>query len=187
VEVRATGADGTPLGGGEAGELLVRGANVFVGYLDDPDTTAAVLREGWLATGDVGTVAEDGTVRILDRRKDVILRGGANVFSVEVEAVLATAPQVAEAAVYGVPDGLGGEAVAAAVVLRDGEELDVLGLRRMVADSIGMHAVPRRVVAVAALPRNATGKIDKPALRAGDAGRTRTGTPAPHGGPPRSE
>ena len=167
----APGTVGRPLPGvevrsdGEPGELLVRGANVTPGYLDDPETTAAVLREGWLATGDVGTVGADGTVRILDRKKDVILRGGANVFSVEVEQVLASAGGVVEAAVYGVADGLGGEAVSAAVVLADGAALDTAALRRLVGERIGRDAVPRRIVALPSLPRNPTGKIDKRRLR----------------------
>jgi acyl-CoA synthetase (AMP-forming)/AMP-acid ligase II len=165
VEVRALGADGAPLEPGRAGALAVRGANVTPGYLGDPETTAAVLRDGWLHTGDVGRVDADGTVRLLDRAKDVILRGGANVFSVEVEQVLSTAPGVAEAAVYGVPDELGGEAVAAAIVLADGAELDIGALRRLVGEQVGMHAVPRRIREVPALPRNPTGKIDKQRMR----------------------
>jgi long-chain acyl-CoA synthetase len=169
VEVRAVDAAGAAVPAGATGELVVRGASVFPGYVDDAATTAAVLRDGWLATGDVGTVDVDGAVRVLDRRKDVILRGGANVFSVEVEAVLASAPGIAEAAVYGVADRLGGEAVAAAVVLRPGAVLDVAALRRRVAGRIGVHAAPRRITALDVLPRNATGKIDKQRLRADDA------------------
>jgi len=160
VEVRAGGA-----GPGGVGELEVRGANVSPGYLDDPGTSAAVLRDGWLRTGDVGAVAADGSVRILGRAKDVILRGGASVFSVEVEQVLSGAPGVAEAAVYAVADPIGGEAVAAAVVLRSGAVLDAGELRRLVRAEVGGHAVPRHVAAVEALPRNLTGKIDKRRLR----------------------
>jgi long-chain acyl-CoA synthetase len=151
---------------GAVGELLVRGLNVTPGYADDPALSARVLRDGWLRTGDVGTVGPDGSIRLLDRAKDVILRGGANVFSVEVEQVLGTHPDVVEAAVYGVPDGLGEEAVAASVVLRDGAALDVMALRRLVDAAVGRHAVPRRIAAVGALPRNANGKVDKRALRA---------------------
>lgn len=168
VAVRAVRLDGdrpAPVPPGEAGELVVRGANVTPGYLDDPDTTAAVLSDGWLRTGDIGTVAADGTVRILDRAKDVILRGGTNVFSVEVEQVLAAAPGVVEAAVYGVADELGGEAVAAAVVLDGSAALDGPALRRLVVERVGVHAVPRRMTVVDALPRNPNGKVDKHRLR----------------------
>lgn len=159
VEVRADADPGRP------GELLIRGANVTPGYADDPVLTAQVLDGGWLRTGDIGTVGPDGCVRLLDRAKDVIMRGGANVFSVEVEAVLSTHPQVAEAAVYGVPDGLGEEAVAATVVLEPGANLDTMALRTLVDERIGRHAVPRRITTTDSLPRNATGKIDKTALR----------------------
>ncbi len=165
VEVRAIDGDGRPAAHGRVGELCVRGANVTPGYLGDAATSAAVIRDGWLRTGDLGTVADDGTVRVLDRAKDVILRGGSNVFSVEVEQVLAAAPGVVEAAAFGVPDALGGEAVAAAVVLVPGVELDARALRRRVADEVGVHAAPRRIAAVERLPRNPTGKIDKAALR----------------------
>jgi|GEM_PF-1259758 len=151
---------------GDPGELLVRGANVTPGYADDAEVTDHVIVDGWLRTGDIGTVGPDGTVRLLDRAKDVIMRGGANVFSVEVEQLLASHPDVAEAAVFGVPDGLHDEAVFATVVMRSGSELDVMALRALVDDGIGRHAVPRRVTAVDVLPRNATGKIDKAALRA---------------------
>lgn len=160
VEVRVGGA-----GPDGVGELEVRGANVTPGYLDDPVTSAAVLADGWLRTGDVGALAADGSLRILDRAKDVILRGGASVFSVEVEQVLSGAPGVAEAAVYAVADSVGGEAVAAAVVLAPGAVLDAGGLRRRVRTEIGGHAVPRHIAAVAALPRNLTGKVDKRRLR----------------------
>ena len=157
--------------GGDPGELWVRGANVTPGYADDAAVTAEVVVDGWLRTGDVGTIGPDGTVRLLDRAKDVILRGGANVFSVEVEQVLASHDDVQEAAVYGVPDRQGEEAVMATIVLAPGAELDVMALRALVDRRIGRHAVPRRITAVEALPRNPTGKIDKAGLR--DAARRR--------------
>lgn len=166
VEVRTDPAGGI-------GELLVRGANVTPGYADDPELSATILRGGWLRTGDIGTIGPDGTVRLLDRAKDVILRGGANVFSVEVEQVLAGHPDVVEVAVYGVPDGLGEEAVAATVVLRPGAELDVIALRTMVDVGVGRHAVPRRIARADSLPRNATGKIDKTLLRTRATGHVR--------------
>ncbi len=160
VEVRTDGQPGHP------GELLVRGANVTPGYADDPELSRRVIVDGWLRTGDIGTIGTDGTVRLLDRAKDVIMRGGANVFSVEVEQVLSDHPDVVEAAVYGVPDGLGEEAVGATVVLREGAALDVMALRSLVDTRIGRHAVPRRILVADRLPRNTTGKIDKKALRA---------------------
>ncbi|MEE8602301.1 class I adenylate-forming enzyme family protein [Euzebya tangerina] len=160
VEVRADSEDGGP------GELLVRGQNVTPGYADDEALTRKVIDRGWLRTGDIGTIGPDGTVRLLDRAKDVIMRGGANVFSVEVEQVLGQHPDVVEAAVYGVPDGFGQEAVTATVVLREGATIDVMALRALVDSGIGRHAVPRRITTADSLPRNHTGKIDKTTLRA---------------------
>jgi acyl-coenzyme A synthetase/AMP-(fatty) acid ligase len=101
----------------------------------------------------------------LDRAKDVIMRGGANIFSVEVEQVLTSDPAVAEAAVYGAADNLGEEAVMATIVLRPGANLDVMALRTLIDTTIGRHAVPRRITTADSLPRNATGKIDKVLLR----------------------
>lgn len=166
VEVRTDPDEGT-------GELLVRGANVTPGYADDPELSARILDQGWLRTGDIGTIGPDGTVRLLDRAKDVIMRGGANVFSVEVEQILAGHPDVVEAAVYGIPDGLGEEAVAATVVLRPGADLDVMSLRTLVDRGVGRHAVPRRIAQADSLPRNATGKIDKKLLRTRATGSAR--------------
>ncbi|CAN5316048.1 long-chain fatty acid--CoA ligase [soil metagenome] len=158
VEVRSDAGD-------RPGELLVRGANVTPGYADDLELSKAILGRGWLRTGDIGTTGPDGTVRLLDRAKDVIMRGGANVFSVEVEQVLEQHPDVVEAAVFGVPDGRGEEAVAATVVLADGAILDVMALRTLVDERVGRHAVPRRITATDSLPRNPNGKIDKLLLR----------------------
>ncbi|MGI9016384.1 MAG: class I adenylate-forming enzyme family protein [Euzebya sp.] len=159
VEVRTDIVDGGP------GELLVRGANVTPGYADDEALSQTVIDQGWLRTGDIGTIGPDGTVRLLDRAKDVIMRGGANVFSVEVEQILAQHPDVIEAAVYAVPDERREEAVGATVVLKPGASLDVMALRTLVDNGVGRHAVPRHITATDNLPRNATGKIDKLLLR----------------------
>lgn len=153
-----------PAGGTRpVGELWVAGPTVTPGYLGDAAATAAVLHDGWLATGDLGTVDEDGTVRLLGRRKDVILRGGANVFSVEVEQVLMSDPDVVEVAVFAVPDRSAGEVVGAAVVPADGH-VDESRLRRIVRQRIGPLAVPRHVFLVDELPRNPSGKVDRRAL-----------------------
>lgn len=149
--------------GEQAGELWVAGPSITPGYLDDPQATASALHDGWLATGDLGAVDRDGTVRVLGRRKDVILRGGVTVFSVEVEQVLGAVPGVSEAAVFPVPSDSAGEAVGAAVVATAGG-IDAGALRRTVRQRIGPHAVPWRVVVVDELPRNPTGKVDKQAL-----------------------
>ena len=161
LRVRTAGPGG-PLPPGVAGELEVTGPTVRGGRLDGP---AGGLRDGWLPTGDLGVVEADGTVRVTDRKKDLILRGGANVSAREVERVLASAPGVADAAAFAVPDALGGEAVGAAVVTKAAASLDTAALRRLVAERIGAHAVPRRILHLAELPRNATGKVDKRALQ----------------------
>lgn len=162
LRVRAAGPDG-PLPPGGHGELEVSGPTVTAGTLHDP---TGGLSDGWLATGDLGLVGADGTVTVTDRRKELILRGGVNVSVREVEQVLASAAGVADVAVFAVADALGGEAVGAAVVTRSAAVLDVAALRRLVAERIGVHAVPRRLLHLTELPRNATGKVDKLALRA---------------------
>lgn len=160
LRVRAGGPDG-PAPPGVTGELEVAGPTVTPGSIEGDRR-----RDGWLATGDLGTVDADGCVRLLDRRKDVIVRGGVTVSCREIEQVLRAAPDVLDAAVFALPAPVGGEAVAAAVVTGSGADPDVGGLRRLVSERIGAHAVPRRITRIDELPRNATGKVDKPALQA---------------------
>lgn len=164
LRVRAAGPAG-PLPPGVHGELEVSGPTVVTGAPQGPPSGA---RAGWLPTGDLGTVDADGTVTVTDRRKDLILRGGMNVSAREVEQVLAGGPDVADVAVFAVADELGGEAVGAAVVTGSGAPPAVLALRRLVAERVGVHAVPRRLLHLDELPRNATGKVDKRALRSLD-------------------
>lgn len=166
VRALAQGArpgDAGPPAGRETGELWVGGPTVTPGYLDDPEATAAALCDGWLATGDLGAVEADGTVRLLGRRKDVILRGGVNVVGSEVERVLGRVPGVAEAAVVPVADATAGEVVGAAVVA-GADAVDPGTLRRAVREQLGTAAVPRHVRFLAELPRNPVGKVDKPSL-----------------------
>ncbi|MCU1691133.1 MAG: O-succinylbenzoic acid--CoA ligase [Frankiales bacterium] len=155
--------DGAVLPAGEPGELWLRGSLVTTGYARDPEATAAAVVDGWFDTGDVARLEEDGSVVVLDRTKDMVNRGGAKVFSAEVETVLRTHPAVEDAAVVGVPDPLAGEAVAAFVVASG--EVTAAEVRAWVRDRLAEHAAPRRVVFVEALPRNALGKTDKQALR----------------------
>ena len=144
---------------GDAGEVWVRGANVFQGYLDDPDATARVLVDGWLRTGDIGTVDADGFLYLLDRAKDLIIVSGFNVFPAEVEEVLATHPAVAEVGVLGVPHPHHGEAVKAYVVLAEGAEADEEGLIDHCLDYLARYKCPSKVLFVDELPRNAAGKL----------------------------
>ncbi len=156
--------DGAVLPTGEAGALWLRGSLVTTGYARDPEATAAAVVDGWFDTGDVARIEEDGSVVVLDRTKDMVNRGGAKVFSAEVEAVLRSHPAVEDAAVVGVPDPLAGEAVAAFVVASG--PVTAAEVRAWVRDGLAEHAAPRKVVFVDALPRNALGKTDKQALRA---------------------
>jgi acyl-CoA synthetase (AMP-forming)/AMP-acid ligase II len=150
------------------GELLVRGPNVVSGYWGDARATARAFADGWLRTGDIATIDGDGIVRIVDRVKDVIIRGGENVYSAEVERVLAEHPSVREVAVVGVPDGIVGEKVAAAIVLAPGDEGRLREVFQAARRGLARYKMPELVsVYKDALPRNPGGKVIKSTLRAG--------------------
>ena len=147
---------------GEVGELWVRGAQVIKGYINRPDATAEAITDGWLHTGDIARVDQDGFIFIVDRKKDMVLRGGENVYCVEVEACLYRHPAVAEACVFGVADERLGEEVAAAVVVRPGETLTGETLRTHCAPIMAKHKIPRYLWLLnEPLPRNASGKFLK--------------------------
>jgi long-chain acyl-CoA synthetase len=156
-----------PLPAGELGEICVRGPNVMQGYYRLPEETARTLRGGWLHTGDVGRQDADGYLFIVERKKDLIIRGGFNVYPREVEEVLYAHPAVAEAAVVGVGDVLMGEEVVAFVVLRAGAGEDPQGLVAWCKERLTAFKYPRRIVLVDRLPRSATGKILKSHLPTG--------------------
>lgn len=145
---------------GEAGELLLRGPQVFQGYWNRPgDTAETLLRGGWLRTGDIATVSTDGFVTIVDRLKEIIITGGFNVSPSEVEDVLTSHPDIAGAAVVALPKSQGGEDVAAAIVLRDGVELEPEAIRDFCKTRLAAYKVPRRVIMVDDLPRSLIGKV----------------------------
>lgn len=148
-----------------AGELLVRGANVAAGYWRMAAATAETFRDGWLYTGDLATIDPDGRVRIVDRKKDMVNRGGENVYCIEVENVLTQHPAVFEAAVVGVPDQMMGEKVGAVLVPHPGAELDAGAVLDFARERLADFKVPQYVALAAALPRNANGKVDKAELR----------------------
>jgi len=155
-----------PLGPGVAGELWLRGSLVTTGYFADPAATAAAITtDGWFRTGDVARIDPEGYVYILDRKKDMITRGGQKIFSAEVEQLLVAHPDVEDAAVVGVPNTVAFETVAAFVVARPGSGLSTRDVREWVRSGMAEHAMPRAVQFVAEIPRNATGKIDKASLR----------------------
>ncbi|MEU6061975.1 class I adenylate-forming enzyme family protein [Streptomyces sp. NPDC047097] len=169
TEVRVAGADGEPVADGEVGELWLRGQSLVRGYWEDPEATAAAFTpDGWFRTGDLATVDEGGRVAIVDRLKDMVIRGGENVYCVEVETALHAHPDVLDAAVLGVPHPRLGEEVAAVVRLREGTAADEEELRAHVAGSLAPFKVPAHIrIQQAPLPRNATGKVLKRELRAG--------------------
>lgn len=165
TEVRVAGPGGQPLPEGEVGELWLRGQALVRGYWNDPAATAAAFQDGWFRTGDLATVRE-GRVSIVDRLKDMVIRGGENVYCVEVEAALHDHPEVADAAVLGVPHPELGEEVAAVVQLRPGAAVTVDGLRAHVGRTLAAFKVPAQVfVRDEPMPRNPTGKILKRELR----------------------
>jgi long-chain acyl-CoA synthetase len=149
---------------GEPGELVVRGPQVMKGYFNNPQATAAALRGGWLYTGDLAKRDRDGYYTIVDRKKDIIKTSGFLVVPAEVEEVIARYPEVAEAAVIGVPDDERGELIRALVVPRDGR-LDVAALERFCGEHLGKHKRPRQFEVVAELPKNFLGKVLRRKLR----------------------
>jgi long-chain acyl-CoA synthetase len=166
VELRILDEMGRPLPAGEVGEIAARGPNVMRGYLNRPAETAEVLRDGWYLTGDLGRADEDGYYYIVDRKTDLILVGGLNVYPREVELVLEAHPAVAEAAVVGVPDPIRGEAPKAFVIPRDGQAVSPGDLVQWCRQRLAKYKVPRSVVLVSDLPRTVTGKILKTEIRA---------------------
>ena len=159
-EVACVDDAGHPVPAGEVGELWVRGAQVIKGYINRPDATADSITDGWLHTGDIARVDEDGFIFIVDRKKDMVLRGGENVYCAEVEACLYRHPAVAECSVFGVPDERLGEEVAAAIYLRPGHATDGASLREHAAQIMAKHKIPRYLWIVdEPLPRNASGKF----------------------------
>jgi long-chain acyl-CoA synthetase len=164
-EMRIVGAGGEPVASGDYGEIVIKGPNVMAGYLKNPEATAESIRDGWLRTGDVGYVDDDGYFFIVDRSKDMIIRGGENIYPREIEEVIYEHPGILECAVIGVPDPVRGEEVLAIVAPRAGAELDVDELSGFAAQRIATYKLPRRFEIRAELPKTPTGKISKGPLR----------------------
>jgi len=165
VEARVVDAEDRDRPTDVVGELVVRGPNVFAGYWMLPEATAEAFRNGWFHTGDLGRIDEDGFITLVDRKKDMIITGGENVYPVEVENVLYRHDAVTEAAVIGLPDEKWGESVTAIVALAPGAAASADDLIAFTRDRIAHFKCPRRVEFTEALPRNATGKILKTELR----------------------
>jgi long-chain acyl-CoA synthetase len=159
-EMKLVGADGQDVGAGAGvGEIAIRGDNVMKGYWQNPEATAEAIPDGWFRTGDLATVDEDGYYTIVDRKKDMILRGGMNVYPREVEETLYQHPDVLEAAVVAVPDDLLGEEVGAAVALKPDAQASVEDIQQFVKDNLAAYKYPRHIWQVEELPKTATGKI----------------------------
>ncbi len=151
---------------GEVGEIQFRGANLIRGYWNKPEATADTFTDGWLQTGDIGRMDDEGFVYVVDRAKDMVIRGGENIYCAEVEAALYEHPAVYEVAVFGIPHERLGEELVAAVVVRDGSALSAEEIQQHVGARLANFKVPSKIVFTEGqLPRGATGKILKRELR----------------------
>lgn len=150
---------------GEIGEIVVRGPDIMQGYWQAPELTAEVMRDGYYLTGDLATVDEHGYVFIVDRKKEMIISGGFNIYPTEVEQVLYSLPEIFEAAVVGVPDEQWGEAIKAVVVLKPGMQLDEARIIELCAAQLAGFKKPRSVDFVGELPKNPNGKIVRRLVR----------------------
>lgn len=166
VELKIVDAEGRAVPQGESGELLVRGPNVMQGYFEDAEQTAATIdADGWLHTGDVGRIGEDGTLRILDRLKDVVIVGGFNAYPAEVETILRQHPAIADICIIGWPDERMGEVCAACAILKPGAALTLAELTAWCRDRMANYKVPRHLFIVDDFPRTPLGKVQKFLLR----------------------
>jgi long-chain acyl-CoA synthetase len=161
IEMQVVNENDEPVAQGEVGEIVIRGHNIMKGYWQRPEATEEAMRGGWFHSGDMARVDEDGFFYIVDRKKDLIIRGGYNVYPREVEEVLYEHPKIREAAVVGVPHDQWGEEIGAAVVLHEGEELGPEEISAYVKDRIAAYKYPRLVWFLDELPKGPTGKILK--------------------------
>ena len=165
TDVRVVDDKGEDLGPGEKGEVLLRAPNMMKGYLNRPEDTAAAIKDGWLYTGDIAKMDEDGFLYILDRKKDMIISGGENIYPAEIEDALLNNPKIADVGVIGYPHEKWGEAVKAIVVVKEGEMLTEEELIEWCHGKVGRFKIPKAVVFTDAIPRTPTGKILKRVLR----------------------
>jgi acyl-CoA synthetase (AMP-forming)/AMP-acid ligase II len=164
TEVRVVDPAGAEVVAGEVGEIVLRGETVMKGYWNDPEATAGTIRDGWLHTGDLALVDADGYITVVDRLKDMIITGGRNVYSVEVESVVAAHPAVQDAAVVSRPHPDYGESVVAVVTPKEGAEVSLADVREFCTGKLAGYKIPHDLV-VAPIPRNASGKVLKHELR----------------------
>ena len=165
TEVKVVDDEGKELPWGEVGELYIKGPNITPGYWNKPEATKDSFEDGWLKTGDAARFDDEGFVYIVDRWKDMYISGGENVYPAEVENVLYQLPQIAEAAIIGVPDERWGETGKAFLALKPGETLEEKDVISHCLENLAKFKVPASVEFIEALPRNATGKVLKRTLR----------------------
>ena len=151
---------------GESGEICIKGPQVMTGYYKKPEETAKVLRDGWLYTGDIGFLDEDGHLTIVDRKKDLIVAGGYNVYPKEIDEVLFDHPKILEACAIGIPDPYRGETVKAFIVVKPGETLTEEEITRHCRERLAAYKVPKAIAFLDSLPKSAVGKILRRELRA---------------------
>lgn len=165
VDAKIVDDEGKEMATGSIGEIVLTGAKVFKGYWKKPEATRATIVDGWVHTGDIGKIDEEGFVYILDRKKDMINRGGEKIYSLEVENVIFDNPKVLEVAVVGVPDTVMGEVVKACITLKPGEKATEEEIKKFCAGRLADYKVPKFVEFMDVLPRNPAGKVSKPELR----------------------
>jgi long-chain acyl-CoA synthetase len=150
---------------GETGEIIIRGDNVMMGYLERPEATAETIINGWLLTGDMGYMDSDGYLYIVDRKKDLIISKGINIYPREIEELIDAFPGVKASAVVGVEDEKNGELPVAYIEAEDGQSVDMSELKRYLKSSLANYKIPRHMELVEELPKNATGKVLKRVLK----------------------
>ena len=165
TEVKLVDAEGEEVPVGEVGEICVRGPQVMKGYLRNPEETLLAVRDGWLYSGDLGRFDEEGYLYIVDRKKDMIIRGGENIYPIEIEEVLYRMPEVLEAAVVGIPHEVYGEVAKAFIALKEGQSISEEAVLQYASTQLAKYKVPAEVEFVGSLPRNASGKVLKHTLR----------------------
>lgn len=176
VQIRVVDEKDNDVPQGEVGEVVAQGPNIFLGYWNLEEETAEAFRNGWFHTGDMGKFDEDGYLYIVDRKKDMIVVSGYNVYPIEVENVIMRHPKVADCAVIGVPDGYQGESVKACCVLKDDEDLPFEDFEEYCREHLAAFKVPKHLTILSELPKNQTGKILKRVLREQEGGITKAAT-----------
>jgi acyl-CoA synthetase (AMP-forming)/AMP-acid ligase II len=163
--IRIVDTAGHPVPDGQPGEVVIKGPNVMRGYLNRPEETAKTVVDGWLHTGDIGRLDEDGYLALVDRAKDMIIRGGENIYPREIEAVVHGLPQIAEAAVVGRVHPVYGEEPVLFVSLHPRQMLHADAIYEHLSESLSKYKLPAEITIMDDLPKNPVGKIDKPTLR----------------------